>query len=69
MRRPWVMVVAETLKEDRLLMPGARHLLEIAEVFPPGFSRRIFETVASCLMLEAADQQRKSRSGRRPKAR
>jgi hypothetical protein len=53
--------LAETLKEDKLLMPGARHLMEMAEVFPPGLGRRIFEAVASVLLLEAVERQRKAR--------
>ena len=60
--------VAETLKEDRLLMAGARHLLEVAEIFPSGLGRRVFDAVAACLMLEAAELQRKSRPGQGPKS-
>jgi hypothetical protein len=56
-----VMDLSETLAEDKLLMPGARHLLEMAEVFPPGLSRQIFEAIASCLVLESAERQRKAR--------
>jgi hypothetical protein len=56
-----VMVVAETLKEDRLLMQGARRLLADMDEIPSCFTRRIFEAVASCLVLEAAEQQRKAR--------
>jgi hypothetical protein len=55
-----VMDLSETLAEDKLLMPAARHLLEMAEIFTPGLSRRVFEAIASCLVLEAAEQQRKA---------
>jgi hypothetical protein len=55
------MATAETLKKDCVLMSITRRLLEIVEVFPPNLNRRIFEAVASCLVLEAAEQRRKTR--------
>jgi len=57
-----VMVVAETLKEDHLLMQGARRLLDLMDGISPCFGRRIFEAVAGALMVEAVEQQRKARS-------
>jgi hypothetical protein len=60
-----VMVAADALREDRDLMRGARHLLNVADGMPPDFYRRIFEIVAGWLMVEAAEQQRKARSRRR----
>jgi hypothetical protein len=52
-----VMVVADALREDCDLMRGTRRLLTDVDGMPPGLSRRIFEAVASCLVLEAAEQQ------------
>jgi hypothetical protein len=63
-----VMVAAGTLKEDRDLMRGALRLVSVMDGMPHDFSRRIFEVVAGVMMVEAAEQQRKARSGRGTKS-
>jgi hypothetical protein len=60
-----VMIVEETLKDDRQLMQGARRLLADMDGIPSCFTRRIFEAVAACMTLEAVEQQRKARPGQR----
>ena len=64
-----VMVVADALREDCDLMRGGRRLLTDMDGMPSGLSRRIFEAVAACLLGEVAEQHRKTRPGRGPKAR
>jgi hypothetical protein len=63
-----VMVAADALRDDRDLMRGARRLLDDVDGTTPDFFSRIFEVVAGCLMVEAAEQQRRARRGRGAKS-